>query len=127
MPENIGFVGLGIMGSGMVRNLATKGHRVRIWSRTAGKAEALAESLGIEYAATLGELGASSTVLMLCVTNSKDVEEVLLGEGGAVSGLRAGGLVIDCSTISPRVTESIDARLRKLGIGFVDAPVSGGS
>jgi 3-hydroxyisobutyrate dehydrogenase-like beta-hydroxyacid dehydrogenase len=115
------------MGTGMVRNLAKKAHAVRIWNRTPAKARALAESLGIEYAPAVRDLAASSSVLMLCVTNSKDVEEVLFGGDGIVAGLKPGSLVIDCSTISPKVTESIDARLKQLGIGFVDAPVSGGS
>ena len=83
MPETIGFVGLGIMGSGMVRNLAAKGHTVRIWNRTESKAEDLAKSLKIEHAKTLKDLGASSSVLMLCVTNTSDVEQVLLGKDSA--------------------------------------------
>jgi 3-hydroxyisobutyrate dehydrogenase-like beta-hydroxyacid dehydrogenase len=127
MSENIGFVGLGIMGTGMVRNLAAKGHKVTVWNRTATKAKELASSLGIEHAPTLEKLGEASTVLMLCVTNTNDVKDVLFGSGGAVSGLRKGSLVIDCSTISPKATEEIGAQLRERGIGFVDAPVSGGS
>ena len=128
MMETIGFVGLGIMGQGMVRNLASKGHNVRIWSRTAGKAEALAKSLGIEHAASLWQLGELSSILMLCVTNTQDVEQVLFGgEQPAVNALLRGSLVIDCSTISPKATESIAGRLSERGIAFVDAPVSGGS
>ena len=72
MTETVGFAGLGIMGSGMVRNLAAKGHRVRIWNRTISKAQSLATSLGIEYAGTVEDLCRSSTVLMLCVTNTSD-------------------------------------------------------
>jgi 3-hydroxyisobutyrate dehydrogenase-like beta-hydroxyacid dehydrogenase len=124
MIEQIGFVGLGIMGQGMVRNLAAKGHQVRIWNRTASKAEALAKSAGIERALSLRELSGNCTILMLCVTNTADVEQVLFGGEQA---LVRGGLVIDCSTISPKATESIARRLGKQGIGFVDAPVSGGS
>jgi len=127
MSETIGFVGLGIMGSGMVRNLAAKGHTVRIWNRTASKAQSLAASLGIEYAPTLQDLSRWSTVLMLCVTNTSDVCQILFGDGGAVSALPPGSLVIDCSTIAPKETESIAARLHQREIGFVDAPVSGGS
>jgi 3-hydroxyisobutyrate dehydrogenase-like beta-hydroxyacid dehydrogenase len=124
MTEQIGFVGLGIMGQGMVRNLAAKGHNIRIWNRTPAKAEALAESAGIERAASLRELCESCTILMLCVTNTADVEQVL---SSAVEFLQRGNLVIDCSTISPKATESIAARLAERGLGFVDAPVSGGS
>lgn len=127
MLETIGFVGLGIMGSGMVRNLATKGHTVRIWNRTESKAEDLAKSLKIEYEKNLKNLAASSSVLILCVTNTSDVEKLLLGEDGAASSLKKGSLVIDCSTISPKATEHIASTLRAQGIGFIDAPVSGGS
>jgi 3-hydroxyisobutyrate dehydrogenase-like beta-hydroxyacid dehydrogenase len=115
------------MGSGMVKNLATKGHSVRIWNRTESKAEELAKALKVEHVRTIRDLAASSTVLMLCVTNTTDVEHVLFGEDGAASSLKKGSLVIDTSTISPKSTEEIAAKLRDHGIGFVDAPVSGGS
>jgi 3-hydroxyisobutyrate dehydrogenase len=127
MSETIGFVGLGIMGAGMVRNLAAKGHNVRVWNRTIIKARSLAASLGIEYENTLPDLCRSSSVLMLCVTNSSDVRQLLFDEDGALSTLRPGSLVIDLSTISPKETESIASRLSEAEIGFVDAPVSGGS
>jgi 3-hydroxyisobutyrate dehydrogenase len=112
------------MGAGMVKNLAAKGHNVRIWNRTEDKAEELAKSLKIEHAKTLKDLAASSSVLMLCVTNTHDVEQVL---DKAAPSLKKSSLVIDCSTISPKATEEIAAKLSKQGIGFVDAPVSGGS
>lgn len=112
------------MGAGMVKNLAAKGHSVRIWNRTETKAEELAKSLKIERVKTLKDLAAGSSLLMLCVTNTSDVEQVV---DEAASSLKKGSLVIDCSTISPKVTEEIAARLGKQGIGFVDAPVSGGS
>lgn len=115
------------MGTGMVRNLAAKGHTVKVWNRTASKADGLAASLRIHHASTLKELGASSSILMLCVTNTADVQEVLFGENGGVAELKPGCLVIDCSTISPKATEEIAAKLQQRGIGFVDAPVSGGS
>ncbi|HEX7158035.1 MAG TPA: NAD(P)-dependent oxidoreductase [Edaphobacter sp.] len=127
MAETIGFAGLGIMGIGMVRNLAAKNHTVKVWNRTPSKAQELAASIKIGHAATLRELAKDSTVLMLCVTNTADVEQVLFGENGAVSALKPGSLVIDCSTISPKATEEIAIKLRERGIGFVDAPVSGGS
>ncbi len=115
------------MGIGMVKNLASKGQSVRIFNRTAAKADELAASLNIEKAASIQDLAAKSSVLMLCVTNSIDVEQCLFGPEGAVATLAKGSLVIDTSTISPKVTESIAARLAEHGIGFVDAPVSGGS
>ncbi len=115
------------MGTGMVRNLAAKGHTVTVWNRTASKAQDLAASIGIHHVSTLKELGRNSSVLMLCVTNTGDVEQVLFGENGAAAALKPGSLVIDCSTISPKSTEGIAAKLSERGIGFVDAPVSGGS
>jgi len=127
MAETIGFAGLGIMGSGMVRNLAAKGHTVKIWNRTSDKAQQLAAAIGVQHVATLKELGESCDVLMLCVTNTADVQQVLFGENGAASALKPGSLVIDCSTISPKATEEIAAHLRQRDVGFVDAPVSGGS
>lgn len=127
MAETIGFAGLGIMGTGMARNLVAKGHTVKVWNRTASKAQQLAKELGIGQASTVKELGESSTVLMLCVTNTNDVRQVLLGDDGAALALKPGSLVIDCSTISPKATQEIAAQLRQRGIGFVDAPVSGGS
>src|SRR5215472_2514219 len=120
MPETIGFVGLGIMGAGMVKNLAAKGHTVRVWNRTASKAEDLAQSLKIDHAKTLKDLATDSSTLMLCVTNTHDVEQVV---NEAAASLKKGSLVIDCSTISPKATEEIAANLRDKGIGFVDAPV----
>lgn len=124
MEESIGFVGIGIMGSGMVKNLVAKGHKVHIWNRTEKKAFELAKELKIEHSNTLKDLTVSSSVLMLCVTKTEDVERVL---DEASPSLKRGSLVIDCSTISPKATEEIAARLRAKGIGFVDAPVSGGS
>lgn len=115
------------MGSGMVRNLAAKGHTVKIWNRTSDKAQQLAAAIGVQHVATLKELGESCDVLMLCVTNTADVQQVLFGENGAASALKPGSLVIDCSTISPKATEEIAAHLRQRDVGFVDAPVSGGS
>ncbi len=115
------------MGTGMVRNLAAKGHTLTVWNRTASKAQDLAASVGIHHASTLKDLGGNSSVLMLCVTNTADVEQVLFGENGAASALKPGTLVIDCSTISPKATKEIATKLRERGIGFVDAPVSGGS
>jgi 3-hydroxyisobutyrate dehydrogenase len=112
------------MGTGMVKNLTAKGHTVRIWNRTESKAEELARSLKIDHAKTLKDLATSASVLMLCVTNTSDVEQVV---NEAAASLKKNSLVIDCSTISPKATEEIAARLCAQGIGFVDAPVSGGS
>jgi 3-hydroxyisobutyrate dehydrogenase len=104
-----------------------KGSHCSPLESTVSKAQSLAASLDVEHAPTLQNLSELSTVLMLCVTNTRDVCEILFAEDGAVTTLREGSLIVDCSTIAPKETESIAALLYERGIGFVDAPVSGGS
>ncbi|HYC07095.1 MAG TPA: NAD(P)-dependent oxidoreductase, partial [Candidatus Binatia bacterium] len=118
--------GLGTMGAAMAANLARTGYPLTVWNRTPGRAAALLE-LGAVEAATPSEAAAAAAIVLVCVSDSPDVEAVLLGPDGAVEGLRSGSLVIDCSTISPSVSRSIAERLTEAGVGFVDAPVSGGS
>jgi 3-hydroxyisobutyrate dehydrogenase len=130
MMENtnprIGVVGLGTMGGAMAANLARAGFPLTVWNRTAGRSHEL-ESLGATVAATLAELAAHSDIVLVCVSDTPDVEAVLFGAGGVAGGAAPGTLVIDCSTIDPAATRGFAARLEKLGIGFVDAPVTGGS
>ncbi len=124
--ERIGFVGLGTMGTSMAANLRKAGFEVTAWNRTPGKTAALLE-LGAREAATPAAVGAAADVVVVCVSDTPDVEHVLFGADGVASGLASGGLVIDCSTISPEATAGFARRLADQGIGFVDAPVSGGS
>jgi 3-hydroxyisobutyrate dehydrogenase len=126
MTTSIGFIGLGIMGQGMARNLLKAGHALTVWNRTAAKAEAL-QAEGARVAASPGELAAGCDIVFCCVSDTPDVEAVLLGEAGAIHGLRAGSLVVDMSTISPDATRAIARTLAERGVGFLDAPVSGGS
>jgi len=130
MMENtnprIGVVGLGTMGGAMAANLARAGFPLTVWNRTAGRSHEL-ESLGATVAATLAELAAHSDIVLVCVSDTPDVEAVLFGAGGVAGGAAPGTLVIDCSTIDPAASRGFAARLEKLGIGFVDAPVTGGS
>ncbi len=122
----IGFAGLGTMGAYMAANLARAGFSLTVWNRTPGRADHLL-ALGANEAPSAAALGAASDVVVLCLTDSPQVEAVLFGPDGLAEGLRAGSLVIDCSTISPtRVTE-FAARLAERGVTMVDAPVSGGS
>ncbi len=123
--ERVGFIGLGIMGGPMAANLLRAGFRLTVWNRTAAKMERLAE-LGAATAGSPAEVAAASDVVFTCVTASRDVEAVVLGPGGVVEGARPGSLVIDCSTIAPETARRLHARLRELGIGMLDAPVSGG-
>jgi 3-hydroxyisobutyrate dehydrogenase len=124
MNESIGFIGTGIMGSGMVRNLVRKGYRVGVWNRTKSKAAALADELHIRHFEHLAELACESTTVMTCLRASSDVESVLTGIAGSSGHVR---LIIECSTIDPEHTRNLAVALRNSGIGFVDAPVSGGS
>jgi 3-hydroxyisobutyrate dehydrogenase len=124
--ERIGFVGLGTMGAAMAANLRRAGFEVTAWNRTPGRAGELLELGGAE-AGSPADVARASDVVVVCVSDTPDVEAVVLGPDGVGEGLAAGSLVIDCSTIAPAATRQIAAALRERGIGFVDAPVSGGS
>jgi len=124
--ERIGFVGLGTMGAAMAANLRRAGFEVTVWNRTPGRAGGLVE-LGAREASTPAAVAAASDVVVCCVSDTPDVEAVLFGDDGVAHGLASGGLVIDCSTISPSATAAFAERLADQGIQLVDAPVSGGS
>lgn len=124
--ERIGFIGLGTMGAAMAANLRRAGFEVTVWNRTPGRAAALL-ALGATEARTPAAAARASDVIVVCVSDTPDVEVVLFGTDGAAEGLAAGSLVIDCSTIAPGATRAFAARLGEQGVGFVDAPVSGGS
>lgn len=124
--ERIGFVGLGTMGSAMAANVRRAGFEVTAWNRTPGRAPDL-PALGVVGAATPAHVARAADIVVVCVSDTPDVEAVLFGPDGIARGLAAGGLVIDCSTISPGATVAFAARLAEAGIAFVDAPVSGGS
>jgi 3-hydroxyisobutyrate dehydrogenase len=124
--ERVGFAGLGTMGASMAANLARAGAPLAVWNRTPGKAAALLE-LGAQEAASPAALAAASDVVLVCVSDTPDVEAVLFGPDGVSQGIRPGSLVVDFSTISPSSTVAFGERLAELGVGMVDAPVSGGS
>ena len=124
--ERVGFIGLGIMGRGMARNILKAGLPLRVWNRTASRMDELAAE-GAGPASSPGDLAFHSDIIITCVSDTPDVEQVLLGEGGVIHGARPGSLVIDMSTISPRATQRIAAHLAERHIHMLDAPVSGGS
>jgi 3-hydroxyisobutyrate dehydrogenase len=126
MTERIGFVGLGIMGHSMAHNLLKAGVDLRVWNRTASRAEGLLEA-GARSASSPADLAAQCDIIIVCVSDTPDVEAVILGEKGLIEGARPGSLVIDMSTISPQTTRHIAGRLREKGAHMLDAPVSGGS
>ncbi len=122
----LGFIGLGIMGQGMARNLLKHGHAITIWNRTPSKADALVAE-GARWAESPAAVAASSDIIFTCVSDTPDVEAVILGDQGVIQGAKAGSLVIDMSTISPAATRAIAERLSAGGVEMLDAPVSGGS
>ncbi len=123
--KRIGFIGLGLMGNGMSMNLLKAGFPVTVWNRTKSKMEPLIEA-GAAMAGSPREVAEASEVVVTIVTDSSDVEEVLLGQDGVVHGAKPGTIIIDMSTISPSVTRKIAKELRKKGVRMLDAPVSGG-
>ncbi len=124
--QRVAFMGLGTMGAAMAANLARAGFAVTAWNRTAGRAPELPD-LGVEIARNPAEAAATSEIIVICVSDTPDVEAVLFGQDGVVGGARAGSLVIDCSTIAPSGSWDFAARLKEHGLSMVDAPVSGGS
>ena len=122
----IGFIGLGTMGAPMAKNLLRAGFELTVHNRTRGKEEALVAA-GATRAASPREAAAGADVVITNVSDTPDVEAVVLGEDGAVHGLKEGSVLIDVSTISPSVTRTIAAKLAERGVAMLDAPVSGGS
>lgn len=111
----------------MARNLLKAGYSVVAYNRTASKAQELAEEDGATAVGTPREVAEACSTVITMVTDSPDVEAVVLGEGGAIEGLQRDAVLIDMSTISPSVTRTIAGRLKEKGAHMLDAPVSGGS
>lgn len=122
----VGFAGIGTMGAAMAANLVRAGFSVRAWNRTPGRAAGLV-ALGAREAPDPAALAAEADVVVICVSDTADVEAVLFGERGVAAGARPGTVVVDCSTISPSATRAFAARLAAGGVALVDAPVTGGS
>lgn len=121
----IGFIGTGLMGAPMARNLLKAGFSVVVTNRTLSRAEAL-KTDGAEVAATPAEAARNADAVISIVSDTPDVRQVLLGEGGAAEALKPGAIVIDMSTISPSATREIASVLEQRGAEMLDAPVSGG-
>lgn len=122
--ERIGFIGVGLMGHGMARNIVEKGYPLTVMAR---RNRAPVEDLigrGAREAATAKAVAEASTIVFLCVTASADVEALVRGPDGLKEGLRPGSVIVDCSTADPNSTLALAAELEPLGIAFVDAPLS---
>jgi 3-hydroxyisobutyrate dehydrogenase len=123
--KRVAFLGMGIMGSRMAAQVAQAGFELAVWNRTRERAEAVAEATGARLADTPADAadGADATITM--VVDAAQVEAVLLGENGAAAAMAEGSLVIDSTTIAPASSRDLAGRLSEMGIGFLDAPVSG--
>ena len=125
MTEKIGYIGLGIMGKAMVENLTKAGHEVNVYARRSASIDAL-ETDKIQPFSSPAALAKASSVIISCVSDTPDVEEVLVGPEGVINGIQPGTLVIDMSTISPEATQSMYQQFNATGCSMLDAPVSGG-
>jgi len=126
MPKpRLGFIGLGIMGRPMVRNLLKAGYDVAVWNRSEPGITASVEA-GAKRGTSPADVAAKVEVVLSCVTDSPDVRKVYLGEHGVIESARQGLVAIDHSTISPAVTREVAAALAAKGVTMLDAPVSGG-
>jgi 3-hydroxyisobutyrate dehydrogenase len=123
---DIGFIGLGTMGAPMEQRLLDAGHRVTVHNRTRSREASLAAA-GAQRAATPREAAEGAEVLFTMVSDTPDVQAVVLGEQGAIHGLSSGSVLVDMSTISPATTRLIARALAEHGVAMLDAPVSGGS
>jgi 3-hydroxyisobutyrate dehydrogenase len=122
----VAFVGLGVMGGPMARHLATKGHEVTVYNRTAAKAAAWVAANGGKSAATPREAAIGADIVMVCVGNDDDVRSVIYGNDGVLAGIKKGGVVVDHTTASATLARELAAKCAEQGVGFIDAPVSGG-
>lgn len=121
----LGFLGLGIMGYPMARNLRRKGHELWVWSHTRAKAERLASEEGAVACGSPKEVAAQVECVFVCVGDTEMSRGVILGPGGVIEGAEAGLVVVDCSTISPLVSAEINRQLEAKGVEMLDAPVTG--
>jgi len=127
--STIAFLGLGAIGTPMARHLARSDWNLRVWNRTAERAVLFAKSLAAEkvtHVRTPAEAARGADVVITCFPVSRDVESLLDGPDGLLAGLASGATLVDCTSGDPATSQRIAARLAEKGIGFLDAPVSGG-
>jgi 3-hydroxyisobutyrate dehydrogenase len=124
--HSLAFLGLGVMGFPMAGHLARAGHRVSVHNRNASRAALWAEKHGGKAAATRAAAVADADIVMMCVGNDDDVRAVTLGADGALAAMKKGAILVDHTTASAQVAREVHAAAAERGIGFLDAPVSGG-
>ncbi|MBX3132016.1 MAG: NAD(P)-dependent oxidoreductase [Gemmatimonadaceae bacterium] len=123
---SIAFLGLGAIGTPMARHLASRPTPLRVWNRTASRAAAFAAAHGATHAATPADAARGADIVITCFPVSRDVEALLDGPDGLLAGMSTGSTLVDCTSGDPATSRRIAARLAARGIGFLDAPVSGG-
>jgi 2-hydroxy-3-oxopropionate reductase len=123
--ERIGFIGLGIMGKPMARNLVKAGYSLVVCDVVPGPVKEL-EAAGARSAKTAGEVAAACDIVITMLPNSPHVREVVLGKAGVLEGARSGQIYVDMSSIDPMVAREVEAEVRRKGVVMLDAPVSGG-
>jgi len=121
----IGFIGLGIMGKPMAKNLLKAGHEVTVFGRRMGPVRDV-EAAGARAVSSAKEVAESSDIVITMLPNSPQVKDVVLGPGGVLEGMTAGKVLVDMSSIAPLAAREIAARLAEKGVEMLDAPVSGG-
>ena len=126
MPHNVAFIGLGVMGYPMDGHLAKAGHKVTVYNRTGTKADKWAADHGGKSATTPRDAASGADFVFVCVGNDDDVRSVILGADGALAGMSAGKVLVDHTTASATLAVELETAAKDKGIGFVDAPVSGG-
>ena len=123
----VAFLGLGVMGYPMAGHLKKKGgHDVTVFNRTAAKAEQWAKEYGGKHAATPREAARDCDFVLMCVGNDDDVRSVVYGDNGALAGMKKGAILVDHTTASAVLAKELFEKTKERGIGFIDAPVSGG-
>ena len=124
--KNIGFIGLGVMGSPMAGHISNAGYSLKVFNRTREKSELWSEEYSGEVALSPAELAEGCDIVFLCVGNNQDVEEIVKGKNGVLEGLKAGGIIVDHTTTSSVLARTMSVSSSEKGISFIDAPVSGG-
>ena len=124
--SRVACVGLGTMGGPMAGHLIDAGHEVVVWNRTASKCDEFA-ARGARVAASPADAAAGADVVVTCVSDSPDLEAVVLGDGGVLEGLREGAVLLDCSTVAPSTEKALAEALAARSCEVVDAPLSGGA
>lgn len=125
LETEVGFIGLGVMGMSMARNLLAAGFPLTVHNRSRGKVDELVAAGARDGGSPAGVAGAAE-VVFLCLPDTPDVDLILFGEDGVAEGIRAGSVLVDCSTISATETQAFAARLAEQGVAMIDSPVSGG-